>query len=500
MLPPEARLPDLATFVERELYFVLHAPRQTGKTTAMLAAAARLRERGYAAVWTTFEGSQGVEDVQTAEPIWLQALDVWGKWAGLRPPPAERFTALPPATRLDAYLRAWCAELPTTPLVLLIDEADTVTGPAMVSLLRQLRGGFAGRGPGVFPVSVALIGMRDLRDYLTAAKDGTPVNPGSPFNVKAASLTLRNFTQEETAALLSQHTEATGQAFSPEALAATWEWTRGQPFLVNALAGIAVDDLVPDRRVEIGDRAIEEAKERLVLSRTTHLHSLQRRLEDARVSRVIRTVLLGDERIDLRDDDYEYTADLGLVVPGPSGVEIANPLYREVLARDLSYNEQHNLPQPWWPWRKPGGGLDMAALVDEFRKWWRENADISEANAPVGYLEAIPQLAFMGFLQRVVNGGGRIFREYAAGRGAIDLLVEFEGERHVVELKRVRQRDSLDRIKANGVSQLCRYLDTVGVHEGWLLIFDQQAGRTWDERTWEEDLEREGRMLRLRGA
>lgn len=500
--PPEARLPELMGWVEQRLYFVLHAARQTGKTTAMMAFADRLRRAGYAAVWATLEEGQGVEDVERAEPLWIGAVLRSARWQltpALRPPDPDPILTGAPGGRFGAWLGAWSAAL-SVPLVLLLDEADTVTGPALVSLLRQLRAGFTERDAGRFPVSVALIGMRDLRDYLAAAKDGDPVNPGSPFNIKKASLTLRNFTEGEVAALYAQHTHETGQVFTPEAAARAWEWTAGQPFLVNALAAIAVEDLAPDRSVAITSATIDEAKERLIRARTTHLDSLAHRLADRRVSGVIRAVLLGDERLDLRDDDFAYTEDLGLVVQTPSGVEIANPLYREVLARELSYNEQHNLPLPWWRWQTDTGGLDMAALVDEFRRWWRENADISEAHAPVGYLEAVPQLAFMGFLQRVVNGGGRIYREYAAGRRAIDLLVEYGADRHVIELKRVRPRDSLERIRADGVTQLGRYLDTLGVAEGWLLVFDQRPGRTWEERMWSEDLAVDGRLLRVRGA
>jgi hypothetical protein len=107
----------------------------------------------------------------------------------------------------------------------------------------------------------------------------------------------------------------------------------------------------------------------------------------------------------------------------------------------------------------------------------------------------------MAFLQKVVNGGGRVTREFAGARGAIDLLVEYCGERHVIELKRVRPaHDAPARVREAGVRQLCRYLDTVGERHGWLLIFDQREGRTWEERLWAEELEVDGRMLHLRGA
>ncbi len=503
MLPPEERLPELLDWVDRELYFVLHAARQTGKTTAMIAFAERLRSLGKAAVYVTLEDSQGVEDRERAEPIWVGLIRqaAAGQLPETQRPPASEAE---PGVRLQGLLTRWAAALPDVPIVLLLDEADTISGDALISFLRQLRSGFATRGPGRFPVSIALIGMRDLRDYLTRAKDGVPVNPGSPFNIKKASLTLRNFTRSEIAELYGQHTSETGQAFTDEAVDRVYYWTQGQPFLVNALADACVGTArqLGDPRVEgtVTADHIDAAKERLILSRTTHLDSLSHRLRDARLAPILQAILLGDERIDVESDDYEFAVDLGLVQRGPDGAEIANPLYREVLARVLSYHEQMNLPAPWWPWRSASGGIDMAALMAAFQQWWRENSDLIRRDANKGYLEAVAHLAFMGFLQRVVNGGGKVYREYAAGRGRIDILVEYGGSRHAIELKRVRQRDSMETIRAQGITQLGRYLDTVGLDEGWLVIFDQRKRKGWDQRIWTEDVVSEGRTLHLVGG
>jgi hypothetical protein len=348
---------------------------------------------------------------------------------------------------------------------------------------------------------VALVGMRDLRDYLTMAKGGAAVNPGSPFNVKKASLTLRSFTHAEVAELLSQHSAETGQVFQPEAVDRIFHWGQGQPFLTNALADLCVSELVPDPSQAIGAAEVEEAKERLILSRTTHLDSLSHRLREERLARVLLPILLGDGDIDYAHDDFDYAVDLGLVRRGLDGAEVANPLYQEVLVRVLTYNEQENLPRPWWPWSTPTGGLDLQSLSRAFVEWWRENAAMVERNAPRGYQEAVPHITLMAFLQKVVNGGGRVQREYAAGRGRIDLLIEYRGERHALELKRIFDGGpSAERVREAGLRQLCAYLDSLGLREGWLWIFDQRAGRSWEERVWEEELEVDGRRLHLRGA
>jgi len=503
MLPPRSRLPDLLPLVEQELTFVVHAARQTGKTTAMRAFAEELRERGVAALWVTVEESQGIEEVERAEPLWLRSIQSSGRWlpAAWAPPAPDPWLALEPGGRLRRYLEVWSAQVAPAPAVLLIDEADTVSGPALVSLLRQLRAGFMDRGPGRFPSSVALVGMRDLRDYLTIEKGGATVNPGSPFNVKSKSLTLRAFTAPEVRALLVQHTAETGQVFLPDAAARIFHWSQGQPFLTNALASLLVTELVTDRSQPIEAAQVDEAKEALIRSRTTHIDALVHRLRDERVSKVVAAVVLGDRDIDYAHDDFDFVQDLGLLIRGPDGAEVANPLYREVLLRELTYSRQENLPRPWWPWARADGGLDLEALSDAFQVWWRENAAIVEPHAPRGYHEAVPHIALMAFLQKVVNGGGRITREYAAGRGRIDLLVELAGERQAIELKRIFDGGyTAEKVRADGIRQLCGYLDALGLEEGWLWIFDQRKGRTWEERIWSDQVRVGGKRLYLRGA
>jgi hypothetical protein len=181
------------------------------------------------------------------------------------------------------------------------------------------------------------------------------------------------------------------------------------------------------------------------------------------------------------------------------GVEAANPLYRDVLGRQLSANLQASLPRPWWRWATADGRLDFPALLDAFRQWWRENAD-ALVTEPTEYPEAIPHLALCAFLQRVVNGGGRVHREFAAGRGAMDLLIEYGPDRFAVEIKRVRSRDKLDTVIARGVTQLGGYLDTVGLDHGWLVVFDVRPDRSWDDRLFARESTVDGKRVVVLGA
>jgi hypothetical protein len=100
------------------------------------------------------------------------------------------------------------------------------------------------------------------------------------------------------------------------------------------------------------------------------------------------------------------------------------------------------------------------------------------------YKEAGPQLLLQAFLQRIVNGGGRIEREYGLGRMRTDLLViwPYPGgrQRMVIELKILHK--SLERTLTTGLEQTWAYMDRCGAEEGHLVIFDRTPGKAWEEK------------------
>lgn len=345
MLPPTKRLPKLSRLIEQESYFVIHAPRQTGKTTAMLALAKELTESGlYTAITVSVEVGEPFSDEPTFFEIPI--LDSWNAMptAGyayaqfdlpedLRPP--DNWNTAQPGRRIQGALQVWTQASPR-PLVLFIDEIDSLQDNALISILRQLRDGYRGR-PTNFPVSVGLIGLRDVRDYKVASGGSTRLNTASPFNIKDRSLTMRDFNAAEVGELYQQHTEDTGQVFKQEAIATAYDLTQGQPWLVNALAKEIVEELVTDREMSITAEYIHQAKEILISRQDTHLDSLAEKLTESRVKAIIEPMLAGLELGLVSNDDIQFVIDLGLCKMDPlGGLVIATPFYREVLPRVLT--------------------------------------------------------------------------------------------------------------------------------------------------------------------
>jgi hypothetical protein len=494
MLPPLARLPQLERLIEQQAYFVIHAPRQVGKTTAMLTLAQQLTASGrYTAVMLSAEvGAPFPHDPQASEAAILSAWTTAAKFRlppDLQPPPWPQSAS---SQGVGPALSEW-AQQSSRPLVIFIDEIDALQDESLISVLRQLRSGYPDRPQG-FPHALALIGVRNVRDYKVASGGSDRLNTSSPFNIKLESLTLRNFNFAEVMELYGQHTAATGQVFGPGTIQRAFDLSQGQPWLVNALARQLVEVLVPDPTQVIPVEQVDEAKEILIQRQDTHLDSLASILRHDRVRAVIEPMLGGQNLGDVPHDDRQFLLDLGLVVRHPAGgLTPANPIYREVLPRVLASNSQDSLPMISPSWLTPEGILDPSQLLEAFLAFWRQHGEPLLQSAP--YHEIAPHLVLMAFLHRVVNGGGSLDRDYAIGSGRMDLCLRYGSVTIAMELK-VWREGRPDPLMA-GLSQIEGYLAGLGLGSGWLVIFDRRPNLapSSERTTTEQAMTEQGREI-----
>jgi hypothetical protein len=479
MLPPLTRLPQVQRLISQRTYFVIHAPRQIGKTTAIRALAQSLTAQGqYAAIALSVEvGAPFSQDVGAAEAAIL------GAWQNIIPlhlppelqPPTWVLSAA--GQRILAALQTWAIACPK-PLVIFIDEIDSLQDMALISILRQLRDGYSNR-PAAFPSSIGLIGMRDVRDYKVAAgginHGGSPqenrLQTSSPFNIKVESLTLRNFYESEVAELYQQHTNDTGQVFMPQSVHLAFEFTQGHPWLVNALARQLTEEIAPTADIIITPAMVAEAKEILIRRQDTHLDSLAERLREDRVKAIIEPILAGLGLPETSNEDRQYLVDLGLLRRDPAGgLVLANPIYQEILPRVLAQGPQDGLPFISPSWLTPAGELDIDRLLQAFLDFWLQHGEALLKSA--SYPEIAPHLVLMAFLHRVVNGGGTLEREYAIGRDRMDLCLRYGHVTLGIEIK-VWRSNRVNPLTL-GLEQLGGYLDRLNQSQGWLVIFDRR--------------------------
>ena len=501
MMPALDRLPGVRELVARGDYFVVHAPRQTGKTTALQALVSEINAKGdMFALYCTLESLQNATDVQMANKI-IRELIV-GNAKRVRGFPCDG--QLPPAPvdigqvmlSVRTVLTDIC-DIVGKPVVLFFDEADCLVGDVLISFLRQLRDGYVNRRMIPFPKSIALVGMLDVRDYKAQIRpDGQSLGQISPFNIIAEDILIPNFTESDIAALYSQHTAATGQRFADGVIEAVWRWTRGQPWLVNAIANDCVAKIHGNRFDEtITVEDVEAAKEAIIRRRDTHVDSLMERMREPRVRRIVEPLISGQElTVSRNSEDFRYVIDLGLLREDEvKRVVPANPMYAEIIGRYLTRDEQDDMLSrvSETPWVK-ADGLDMPGLMAAFQQFWRENSGADKDI--MGYRESVPHLVLMAFLQRVTNGGGHINREMALGTGRLDLCVEFRGARYAIEVK-----TSANFQGAKSYAQCAKYLDSLGLAEGWMPIFEKSKDKSWDEKIYSRDETVDGKTIHVIG-
>ncbi|WP_222424017.1 AAA-like domain-containing protein, partial [Desulfamplus magnetovallimortis] len=223
---------DVKMLIDTKRYFILHAPRQTGKTSTLLAIKDSLNNsKEYRAVYANIEAVQtarsnverGIPSICTiiarsinactgenrvtnwfyenstripVDDLLTQMLQFWSQLPA--PDSSKNLPASDSSNILPAPDSSNRLTTPDSskkiPAILLLDEVDALVGDTLISLLRQIRAGYTDR-PSSFPQSIILCGVRDVRDYRMKQPDGEIITGGSAFNIKAKSLRMGNFTE-----------------------------------------------------------------------------------------------------------------------------------------------------------------------------------------------------------------------------------------------------------------------------------------------------------------
>ncbi|MDR2345893.1 MAG: ATP-binding protein, partial [Planctomycetaceae bacterium] len=330
MINASNRLQGVEELIDSEQYFVIHAARQSGKTTYLKNLVQQLNDEGkYYALYCSLERVQNIIEPEKGVPAIVHSLTTYLRYSKLPHINEFALNADTPHTEiLFTSLVDYCMLL-DKPLVIFFDEADCLSENTLISFLRQLRSGYNDRSTMPFVHSVALVGMRNLRDYKAKIRpDSETLGSASPFNVIKKALTIKNFTKDEIIQLYSQHTAETGQIFNGDAVELVWEQTQGQPWLVNAIAcEVIAEILQSDYTQPITPELVSQAIQNIILERPTHIDSLLERLNEKRVRKIISPMIMGKDINNTKSDDFLYTRDLGLIREVDLQIIPANPIY-----------------------------------------------------------------------------------------------------------------------------------------------------------------------------
>ena len=497
-LPHRLNWAHLTDLIKKKYYFILHAPRQSGKTTAIIEFVKHLNlEKNYKALYLSTEPAHGSSN-DLKESIRALLEEFRDQIRFFLPEETIALNYLNNVlkkrtltkTAVLSFLRFWAQES-TKPLAIFLDEFDGLVGDTLITLLKQFRTGYTHR-PQNFPQTICLIGVRDLRDYKIKTRDQEELGIlYSPFNIKAESLLLPDFSLENVKTLYHQHTQETGQSFTDEAIEYAFNQTQGQPWLVNALAYQACFRDIQNRSQQITLDIMQKAKEALIKRCDTHIDALLDKLLEPKVKHIIDAIISGTKEItSFPMNDVQYIRDLGLIAQ--NSYKIANPIYQEVIPRALIKTMQDRIPQTMPSYLDEKGFLQMDKLLAAFTQFFRENSGIWLKGFE--YHESAPHLLLMAFLQRLINGGGIVSREYALDSQKVDLFISWKTQRFVLELKILYNKKTLE----NGLIQVSDYINKSGA-EGHLILFDRDSKKSWDEKIFHKTEIVQGKAIHVWG-
>jgi hypothetical protein len=496
---------ELTNLIERKNYFVLHAARQSGKTTLLWELVNKINAEGkYYALYCSLEGLQALTEPEKGIPEIVQKIESYIRNQCLPNSFAKDANYDSISNVLNDSLVDYCRSL-DKPLVIFFDEADCLSNGTLITFLRQLREGFVSRAKVPFVHSIALVGMRNIRDYKARIRlDSETLGSASPFNIVTEAMTIENFTKDDVTELYNQHTTATGQVFEKDATQFIFEQTQGQPWLVNAVAREAVEKICKsDYSTVITQDIALQAIQNIILARGTHFDSLMERLKEERIRNVIQPLILGEE-VDRTTDNYLYAKDLGLIRDFNGKVEPSNPIYAEVIIRAITCTAQeafkNSKPNSDLPKYIKAGKIDINHLLKDFQSFWRENSEIIwDELYEEGfreYKEASPHLVLQAFLQRVINGGGHISREMALGKKRVDICVEWKNQKYPIELKLYKGTKTIK----DSTEQILDYMDKVGSKEGWVVTFDRTPKKSWSKKLYVKEVKQSGKKITIFGC
>ena len=488
------RTEEITDFINRTKdgrYIVLFAPRQTGKTTFFRLALDRLtaEEPTYFPIQLDFQAMRNATPVTFYERlhyrIRMQIESVFQKRNGApsealthfleNATPTDNFSMVNFFQDLGSFLDSDAHKnVPAFKrVVLLIDEFDGIPQTVISDFLYALREIYLSDEM-CCPHSVGIVGVKSTAqlDYDRSV---------SPFNIQD-EFKLPNFILEQVDELFQQYTAEGGHALLPETVAAVHKQTAGQPFLVNRLAQILTEEMDIPKSEPITMVHFSHAHAQLLRERNTNLtHLVTNIRKDRRFETLLMRIASYDKGVPfiLYDERISELTTYGIIAEGSDGMcEIVNPIYQQCILQTLqpviNGLESEYFPENTRPdlsdYLTPDGQIEMTRLLDNFKDFIAR-AGYKILQVPETPQEFIGQYLLSTYLDQFVRTvGGAMFLEVPTGRGWMDLLVNFNQQKYIVETK---IWEGLHRYQA-GKQQLAAYLKLEGTVEGYYVVFDHR--------------------------
>ncbi|MDR1078874.1 MAG: hypothetical protein LBL55_09510 [Propionibacteriaceae bacterium] len=470
-------------------YFTISRPRQYGKTTLLEAIRRELLhtdvivDLSFEAVYDSLDTVE--KFVPTFCSMTADAVRQSGGQgaAGAAGRLEAGFAGGPSFRGLGERISALCESLPGR-VVLLIDEVDKATDyQVFAGFLGLLRDQFLERNNKGTPTfhSVILAGVHDVKNLKQKIRPDSEHSYNSPWNIAVPFEVDLSFGPADIATLLADYEADHRTRMDVAAVAQELsDYTSGYPFLVSRLCEIV------DRRGLSWDAAgVERAVVELTNEQNTLFDDLVKNMEANDALRdVVWRIIMDAETIpfDRSAPTIDFGALCGALRRGASGSSaIGNRIFETKLASYLiaraattpAVQRSVGTPANYIH----GGKLDLGELLSGFKAFMRSEYRQADGR----FIERHARLLLLAYIRPVVNGAGFYYIEPETGDARrMDLVVQYGGEEHIVELKiwHGSKRDEA------ALDQLTAYLEARGADHGHLVSFTDQQRQPREDATF----------------
>ena len=440
--------------VEKERYFTIWAPRQTGKSTFFRQLAIQLEKNNYKVAHINFENYKNASIESFLNRFTRHLKESWN----------VDFSKEKDISNIFELVE----NIKNQKCVLIIDEVEGINKEYFGDFLHSIRNAYHSRENHCLK-SVILVGVSNII--------GIVQDNASPFNI-ADNLNVPYFTKDEVFELLYQHETETEQLFDQKVKEKIWQITAGQPGLVNGFAKVLVDNnsdkktLNYDDYLKVEDWYLTEAIDK----------NFANILNQAQKERsFVERLLFTEDEIPFKIDrpSIKLLHVNGLIRKNKKGkVAFWVPFYKK------------RLFDAFYPYTNGERRLISRTIFEE--EYFDKTGNFKLEKLLSAYKEYVKRRSFKVFLEKDKNGNyksikesallysfetfitavvseleGKIYREADTGLGKSDMIINFNSREYLIETKVYHSPKKFKK----GKEQLAYYCQSNSLTAGIYLVF-----------------------------
>ncbi len=481
--------------IEDGTYFIINRPRQYGKTTTLYTMAERLTQSGKYLVFNmSFEGIG--DDIFKLEATFASGfVDLLAKYAQITAPElvdwlTETAPSISSLALLDSTISVFVKKTDKK-VVVLIDEVDKSSNNQLfISFLAMLRNKYLERKTFKTFHSVVLAGVHDVKNLKFKIRQGDEQKYNSPWNIATEFTVDMNLYPHEIEPMLADYMQEQGVTMDTQRIAdRLFYLTSGYPFLVSQMCKTIAEEIMPTKTIKEWTEIEVNKAFRLILRKrgVANFDTVVKNLKEyPDLYNLVYSIAV--DGVTMPYNDYDFTTNLG-ILHGIFGqteegmLKIHNRIYREIIVdmmiaewrtdnvinRKINTDEFDAISQ----YHLPNKALDMQKVLVNFQIFMKKEYNSRDRKL----IERDGRLIFLAFMRPILNGAGYDFKEpQISEEKRLDVVITYHQHQYVAELKIWRG----DVAHEKGVLQLVDYLNRMDLSTGYLLIFDNNKKKMWE--------------------